>query len=51
MKVLRTYSDVIFWTKKYVAILQISLPPPLIEYGRPIFTFKTGSQRAKPVPD
>ena len=23
-------SDVIFWTKKYVAILKISLPPPLI---------------------
>ena len=26
-------------------------PPPLIEYGRPIVTIKTGSQRAKPVPD
>ena len=44
-------SDVIFWTRKYVAILQISLPPPLIEYGRPIVTIETGSQRAKPVPD
>ena len=26
-------------------------PPPLIEYGRPIISFKTGSQRVKPVPD
>ncbi|BAQ86004.1 hypothetical protein [uncultured Mediterranean phage uvMED] len=26
-------------------------PPPLIEYGRPIGTFETGSQRIKPVPD
>ena len=26
-------------------------PPPLIEYGRPIDTIKTGSQRIKPVPD
>ena len=26
-------------------------PPPLIEYGRPIVTIETGSQRAKPVPD
>ncbi|BAQ86043.1 hypothetical protein [uncultured Mediterranean phage uvMED] len=26
-------------------------PPPLIEYGRPIVTIETGSERIKPVPD
>ena len=42
---------VLFWTNMYTNKCIINLPPPLIEYGRPIVTIETGSQRAKPVPD
>ena len=44
-------SAVLFWTNMYTNKCIINLPPPLIEYGRPIVTIETGSQRAKPVPD
>ena len=39
-------SDVIFWTKKYVAILKISLPPPYYGHNQYSKSFKdppTGS--------